>query len=73
MKLSSGHPERTVFCRAKGDFMRDAGILDKDMLVVERNTHTRDGDIVVAVVDNELSVKRLFLGVVKGVFRRFDR
>lgn len=95
------HPERTVFCRAKGDSMRDAGILDKDMLVVERNTPTKDGDIVVAVVDNELTVKKLFidhehggwqlqpanpaytviratsslevLGVVKGVFRRFDR
>lgn len=46
------HPERTVFCRAKGDSMRDTGILDKDMLVVERNTSTKDGDIVVAVVDN---------------------
>jgi repressor LexA len=94
-------PERTVFCRAKGDAMRDAGILNNDMLVVERNTPTKEGDIVVAVVDNELTVKRLFsdvkhggwqlqpanpdftviratsslevLGVVVGVFRRFDR
>lgn len=95
------HPDRTVFCRAKGDSMRDAGILNNDMLVVERNTPTKEGDIVVAVVDNELTVKRLFsdvkhggwqlqpanpeftviratsslevLGVVVGVFRRFDR
>ena len=54
------HPERTVFCKARGDSMRDAGIVDGDMLVVERNTPTRPGDIVVAVVDQELTVKYLF-------------
>lgn len=53
------HPERTVYCRARGDSMRDAGILDNDMLVVERNTPTKSGDIVVAVVDNEVTVKHL--------------
>ena len=94
------HPERTVFCRARGDSMTGAGIFDNDMLVVERNTPTKPGDIVAAVVDNELTVKHLFpahdtgwilrpanpaypdimakaslevLGVVTGVFRRFDR
>lgn len=53
------NPERTVFCRARGDSMKDAGILDGDMLVVERNTPTRQGDIVVAVLDQELTVKHL--------------
>lgn len=94
------HPERTVFCRARGDSMTGAGIFDNDMLVVERNTPTKPGDIVAAVVDNELTVKYLYpaydtgwvlraanpaykdikakaslevLGVVVGVFRRFDR
>lgn len=51
------HPERTVFCRVRGDSMKDAGMLDGDMLVVERNRPTKAGDIVVAVVDNELTVK----------------
>lgn len=50
------HPERTVFCRVRGDSMKDAGMLDGDMLVVERNRPTKPGDIVVAVVDNELTV-----------------
>ncbi|OBS30737.1 LexA repressor [Tepidimonas fonticaldi] len=54
------HPERTVFCRVRGDSMKDAGMLDGDMLVVERNRPTKPGDIVVAVVDNELTVKHLY-------------
>jgi repressor LexA len=53
------HPERTVFCRARGDSMTGAGIFDSDMLVVERNKPTKSGDIVVAVVDNEVTVKHL--------------
>ncbi|WP_291084610.1 S24 family peptidase [Hydrogenophaga sp.] len=48
-------------CRARGDSMRDAGILDKDMLDVERNTTTEEGDTVVVVVDNEPMVKTLFI------------
>lgn len=53
------HPERTSFCRVKGDSMRDAGLLDGDMVVVEANSPTKSGDIVVAVVDNEITVKYL--------------
>lgn len=53
------NPERTVFCRVRGDSMKDAGMLDGDMVVVERNPPTKTGDIVVALVDNELTVKYL--------------
>jgi SOS regulatory protein LexA len=53
------HPERTSFCRIKGDSMRDAGLLDGDMAVVEANSPTKSGDIVVAVVDNQVTVKYL--------------
>lgn len=53
------HPERTSFCRVKGDSMRDAGMLDGDLVVVEANSPTKPGDIVVAVVDNEITVKYL--------------
>jgi SOS regulatory protein LexA len=55
------HPERTSFCRVKGDSMRDAGLHDGDMVVVEANSATKPGDIVVAVVDNEITVKYLRL------------
>jgi len=54
------HPERTVFCRVRGDSMKDAGMLDGDMVVVERNRPTKAGDIVVALVDQELTVKYLY-------------
>lgn len=53
-------PERTVFCKVRGESMRDAGMLDGDMVVVERNRATKAGDIVVALVDNELTVKYLY-------------
>ena len=39
--------------------MRDAGILEGDLVVVEHNSPTKPGDIVVAVVDGELTVKTL--------------
>jgi SOS-response transcriptional repressor LexA len=52
-------PERTSFCRIKGDSMRDAGLLDGDMVVVKANSPTKPGDIVVAVVDNQITVKYL--------------
>ncbi len=40
--------------------MRDAGILDGDYVVVERTPTADDGDIVVAMIDEEATVKRLF-------------
>lgn len=53
-------PDRTVFCRVRGDSMKEAGMLDGDMLVVERNRPTKSGDVVVALVDNEMTVKYLY-------------
>lgn len=53
------HPERTSYCRIKGDSMRDAGLLDGDFVALEANSPTKPGDIVVAVVDNEITVKYL--------------
>lgn len=54
------HPERTVFCRVRGDSMKDAGMNDGDMVVVERHRPTKPGDIVVALVDGEMTVKYLY-------------
>lgn len=52
-------PNRTFLARVKGDSMRDAGLLDGDMVVVQKNAPTRAGDIVVAVVDGQVTVKHL--------------
>lgn len=46
------------FCRAEGWSMRDEGIHDGDVLVVDRAIHPATGMIVVAAVDGELTVKR---------------
>ena len=48
--------------RVAGDSMIGAGIFDGDELVVDRSLDPVDGDVVIAVVDNELTVKTLHLG-----------
>ncbi len=52
-------PNRTVLCRVRGDSMTGAGLLDGDLVVVQKNSPTASGDIVVAVVDGEITVKYL--------------
>ncbi|MEX2165095.1 MAG: LexA family transcriptional regulator [Sulfuricaulis sp.] len=53
------HPSKTVLIRVKGDSMIDAGIHANDIVVVEKRTNANAGDIVVAIVDNEFTLKRL--------------
>jgi len=52
-------PSRTQLVRVKGDSMIEAGIHEGDYLVVEKQPHANVGDIVVAIVDNEFTVKYL--------------
>lgn len=47
--------------RVKGNSMRDAGILDGDLVVVNANMSARAGDIVVALLGEEATVKRLMV------------
>ena len=54
-------PSQTVLVRVKGDSMHDAGILDGDLVVVEKRNAARRGEIVVAIVDNQFTLKRLDL------------
>jgi len=49
----------TFIVRVSGDSMHDAGISSGDELLVDRSKTPRDGDVVVAVLDGELTVKRL--------------
>lgn len=53
------HQETSFFVRVKGHSMTGAGIFDGDMLVVDRSLEPVSGKIIVAVVDGELTVKRL--------------
>ncbi len=53
------HPAETFFVRVKGDSMQQAGIFDKDLLIVDRSLTPKSNDIVIAAVAGELTVKRL--------------
>ena len=56
------HPAATFVVKVEGDSMVGAGIRDGDLLVVDRSREAKSGAIVVAVVDGELTVKRLRIG-----------
>jgi SOS-response transcriptional repressor LexA len=53
------NPSRTVMLTVKGDSMIDAGLLPGDTVIVEKSAPTKPDDIVVAIVDNEFTVKYL--------------
>ncbi len=52
--------EETFVVNASGDSMIDAGIYDGDLLVIRSTNKARDGDIVVADINGEFTVKRLY-------------
>ncbi|SDK02290.1 DNA polymerase V [Catalinimonas alkaloidigena] len=52
-------PDDTFLVRAHGDSMVGAGIHDGDILVVDRSAEPEDGRIIIAVLNGELTVKRL--------------
>ncbi len=48
--------------RVNGDSMKNAGILDKDVVICEPRQYAQDGEIIVALINNEeATVKRIFL------------
>lgn len=53
------HPHADYLLRVRGDSMRDVGILDGDLLAVHQAAEAANGQIVVARVDDEVTVKRL--------------
>lgn len=52
-------PRADYLLRVKGESMRDVGIYDGDLLAVHRATHADNGQIVVARIEDEVTVKRL--------------
>lgn len=57
--VAGGH-EGEYLLRVRGESMKDAGILPDDLVVVRRQETARDGEIVVALVGEEATVKRFF-------------
>ena len=54
------HPNATFVMRASGTAMREAGIDDGDVLLVDRAIQPSHGNVVVAVVEGELACRRLW-------------
>ena len=54
-------PTPDYLLRVRGDSMRDDGIFDGDLVAVHRTADARDGQVVVARVDGEVTIKRLQL------------
>jgi repressor LexA len=55
-------PKPDYLLKVKGDSMRDEGIFDGDLIGVHRTRDARSGQIVVARIDNEITVKLLKMG-----------
>lgn len=58
-ELCVNNPAATYFVRAQGDSMLGAGIFPNDVLVVDRSLSAKHGDIVIVVLNGELTVKQL--------------
>lgn len=57
--LLINHPSATYFVKAAGDSMIEGGISEGDLLVVDSSRKAEHGDIVIAAVDGEFTVKKL--------------
>lgn len=53
------HPSSTFFCRVTGESMRDLGIDDGDLLIIDKSRNPQNGDIVVSYIDGEFTLKTI--------------
>ncbi len=53
------HPRVDFFLQVRGMSMKDVGIMDGDLLAVHKTDQANNGDIIVARIDDEVTVKRL--------------
>ena len=58
-RLLVKRPQSTFFVRVEGDSMIDASIHAGDLLVVDRSVEAHHKDVIIAIVDNEFTVKVL--------------
>lgn len=61
-KVLVNHPSATFFVRVEGDSMIGAGIHHEDVLIVDRALEATSGNIVIALLNGEFTVKRLLVG-----------
>ncbi len=53
------NPTSTFFLRVSGNSMNNTGIYNNDLLIVDRSINPKPGDVVVAILDSEFTLKRL--------------
>jgi DNA polymerase V len=53
------HPATTFYGRVKGQSMKDAGIFDGDLLVIDKSLQPTDNKIAVCYIDGEFTIKRI--------------
>ncbi len=63
------HPAQSFCVRANGNSMIEAGIFDRDLLIVDRAEETRHGHVVVVSINEKFLVKRLDKSKATPVFR----
>ena len=51
--------DTTFFARVKGHSMKDAGIFDGDLLIIDKSLEPQDGKIAICQIDGEFTVKRI--------------
>ncbi len=56
------NPPATFFGRVNGDSMRDLGIDDGDLLIIDKSLEPTDGKIAVCFIDGEFTLKRIKIG-----------
>jgi repressor LexA len=59
-------PESTFVVKVEGNSMVDEGINNNDFILVQEQNHAKNGDIIVASVDNEATVKRIYYKTKEG-------
>ncbi len=55
------HPSATYYGRVKGESMKNAGINDGDLLIIDKSLEPQDGKIAVCYIDGEFTIKRIKL------------
>lgn len=59
------HPAATFYAKVVGDSMSDAGIAEGDIVVIDRSEDPRQGDIVVAFINGEFTMKYIDFSEIK--------
>ncbi len=52
------HPDATFYARVRGDSMKDDGIFDGDIAVIDKAVEPKHGNLVVAMINGEFTLKR---------------